>query len=361
MRWSWSVGRMFGIRIQIHFTFLLFVGWIALAQGLLTGDAERALLSVTLMLLVFACVLLHELGHALTARRFGVQTRDITLLPIGGVARLERMPDKPSEEILVAIAGPAVNVAIAFGLFVFMRVFHLALRDLSVTGTMLESLLYINVVIVLFNLIPAFPMDGGRVLRALLAIRMPYLRATRVASYVGQGVAVVFAIAGIAMNRPMLLFIAMFVFIAAAEERGMVQSRTVMHGLPVRAAMVTEFHVLDAGDTLQQAMDRVLAGGQHDFPVLHDGLPVGILTRSELVAGLRHNGPETRVGEVMRPDQAYVDPGEPLEAVIQRMRERNRSAFPVLSHGQLVGMVTLEHIAELLTMQDAMKRFQGAS
>jgi Zn-dependent protease/CBS domain-containing protein len=361
MRWSWFVGRIFGIRIQIHLTFVLFVGWIAVSQGLLTGDAGRALLSVTLMLLVFACVLFHELGHALTARRFGVQTRDITLLPIGGVARLERMPEKPIQEILVAVAGPAVNVVIALVLFVAMRGFHLAMDDLSVTGGLLESLLYINAVIVLFNMIPAFPMDGGRVLRALLAIRMPFLKATRIASYVGQAVAVAFAIVGFMTNHTMLLFIALFVFLAAAEERGMVQNRTAMRGLPARAAMLTEFEVLEAGDTLQQAVDRVIAGNQHDFPVVHEGVPVGILARDELVAGLRGAGPGARVGEVMRPDQGYVDPGEPLEAVVQRMQAKRRSAFPVLSQGKLVGMVTLENVRELLTMQDAMRRHQGAS
>jgi Zn-dependent protease len=361
MSWSWSIGRMFGIRIKIHFTFLLFVGWIAVSQGILTGNAVQAGLSVALMLLVFGCVLLHELGHALTARRFGVSTRDIILLPIGGVARLERMPEKPSQEILVAIAGPAVNVVIALALAGVMTAFDMSLARLSFTGGLIEALLYINVVIVLFNLIPAFPMDGGRVLRAVLATRLPFLQATRVASYIGQAIAVLFGIAGIVMNHPMLLLVALFVFLAASEERSIVQNRSAMQGVTARAAMLTEFQVLEAGDTLQQAMDLLMAGSQSDFPVVHDGAPVGMLSRHELFGGLRSAGPGARVGEIMQTDASYVDPGEPLEAVVRRMQAGRRTAMPVMAQGRLVGLVTFENVTELLMAQDALRRFQGAS
>jgi Zn-dependent protease/CBS domain-containing protein len=359
MSWSWSVGRMFGIRVKIHFTFLLFVGWIAVAQGILAGNVMQAVLSAVLMLLVFGCVLLHELGHALTARRFGVATRDIILLPIGGVARLERMPEKPSQEILVALAGPAVNVAIAIALAGVMVAFRMPLEELSFTGSLIEALLYINVVIVAFNMIPAFPMDGGRVLRALLAMRLRFVDATRVASYIGQGIAVLFGITGVAMNHPMLLLVALFVFLAASEERAMVQNRSAMQGLPASAAMLTEFQALEAGDTLQQAMDLLMAGSQTDFPVVHDGRPVGLLTRAELFTGLRSAGPAARIGEVMQADASYADPGEPLEAVVRRMQSARRGAMPVVAGGRLVGLVTLENVSELLMAQDALKRFQG--
>lgn len=361
MSWSWSIGRIFGIRIKIHFTFLLFVGWIAVSQGILAGDVVQASLSVLLMLLVFGCVLLHELGHALTARRFGVATRDIILLPIGGVARLERMPEKPSQEILVAIAGPAVNVAIALVLAGLMGTFHLSLSGLAFTGGLLEALLYINIVIVLFNMIPAFPMDGGRVLRALLATRLSFVRATRIASYIGQAVAVGFGIAGIAMNHPMLLLVALFVFLAASEERAMVQSRSAMQGASARDAMLTDFQVIGADTTLQEAMNLLMAGSQTDFPVVQDGAPVGMLSRNELFHGLRTVGPEARVGQVMQADTAWVSPGESLESVVRRMQGARRSAMPVMAQGRLVGLVTIENVSELLMAQDAMRRFQGAS
>jgi Zn-dependent protease/predicted transcriptional regulator len=361
MRWSFGIGRLFGIRIELHVTFLIFIVWIAVAQGILGGEPGRALATVALMLLVFGCVLLHELGHALTARRYGIRTRDIILLPIGGVARLERMPEKPAQEILVAVAGPAVNVVIALVLAAVLVGLKVSMERLSFTGGLLESLLIVNVGIVVFNMIPAFPMDGGRVLRALLALRLPYVQATRVASFVGQGVAVLLGIGGLVSGNVMLVFVAMFVFLAASEERAIVQTRWSLSGLPVRAAMVSEFHVLDDSAPLQAALDLLMSGSQQDFPVLRGDQPVGLLSRSDLLGALRERGPTARVGEVLAAKQDFADPGEPLEDVLRRMRERNRSAFPVLHQGRLVGMVTLENVSELLMMQDALRRYERAT
>jgi Zn-dependent protease len=233
MRWSLNIGRVFGIRLEVHVTFLLFLGWVAMDQGLLAGRPEAALQAVMLTLLVFACVVLHELGHALTARRFGVATRDIVLLPIGGVARLERMPDRPQQELLVAVAGPAVNVVIAAALVLLLVLtgHPTALADLG--DGMLELLLVVNVVMVLFNMIPAFPMDGGRVLRSLLALRLPFLQATRIAAGVGQVAAVLLGAAALfAFHNWLLAFAALFVFRAAGEERARVQARAVPPGPP---------------------------------------------------------------------------------------------------------------------------------
>lgn len=359
MRWSFGIGRMFGIRIELHVTFLLFIGWIGL-QGFLAGDLGAALSTVALVLLVFGCVLLHELGHALTARRFGVRTRDITLLPIGGVARLERMPEKPSQEILVAVAGPAVNVVIALVIAGLMLVMNVSMARVAFTGGLLESLLFINVMLVVFNMIPAFPMDGGRVLRALLAMRYSYVQATRIASYVGQGVAVLFGIAGITSGNFMLIFIAMFVFLAASEERAVVQTRSTLSGLPVRAAMITEFRVVHLNERLQTVVDYLMSGAQHDFPVLEDGRPVGIVSHNEVLQGLRERGPEATVRDVLSEAQVFADASDCLEDVIQRLRDAKRSAIPILHEGRLVGLVTFEQVSELLMVQNAMRRYQRA-
>src|SRR5882672_11660056 len=204
MRWSFRIARIAGIPIQCHVTFLLLVAWIAISGGLFTGQPRAALAAVVLLLVVFTCVVLHELGHALAARRYGIATRDITLLPIGGLARLERMPERPTQELVVALAGPAVNVALALaaGIAIQLRGLDRPFLQLLLQGAMLEgdllvSVFVINVWMLLFNLIPAFPMDGGRVLRALLATRMPYARATRIASNVGQFLALVFGAAGV--------------------------------------------------------------------------------------------------------------------------------------------------------------------
>jgi len=226
MRWSLNIGRLFGIRLELHVTFLLFVAWVAVDQGLLAGRLEAALAAVVRTLLVFAGVVLHELGHALTARRFGVATRDIVLLPIGGVARLERMPARPQQELLVAIAGPAVNVVIAIGLVLFMVATGRSTALDALGDGLPETLLLVNVAMVLFNMIPAFPMDGGRVLRALLALRLPFARATRIAAGVGQVAAVLLAAAGLfVLHSWALPLAALFVFLAAGEERALVQAR----------------------------------------------------------------------------------------------------------------------------------------
>jgi Zn-dependent protease len=356
MRWTLRVGAIAGIKIELHVTFIMFVGWIAISRGLFTQPA-RALSEVALILLVFSCVLLHELGHALAARRYGIRTRDIILLPIGGVARLERMPDQPRQEMVVAIAGPLVNVAIAGVLIAIAR--GVPSLDELVSGDMLHTLLLINIGMILFNLIPAFPMDGGRVLRAGLAMWLPYARATRIASGVGQGFALLFGLYGLFSSHFMLVFIALFVFMAAAEERAIVQTRTSLAGLPVHAAMVTNFVVLDVSESLQRAVDLLIAGSQQDFPVLDHGAPVGVLTRAELALALQRHGSGAAVGDVARRDGEHADASEPLEEAVRRMRALGRSALPVLHHGALVGLITLENVGEIVLVRDALKRYSS--
>ncbi len=358
MRWSVHIGSLFGIRVELHVTFLLFIGWIAVNQGLLAGDVRRAGEAVALLLLVFGCVVLHELGHALTARRFGIATRDIVLLPIGGVARLERMPEKPLQEMLVAVAGPLVNVVIAALLVLLMTIAGWS-TDLAHFGSgLVESLLVVNVLMLLFNLVPAFPMDGGRVLRALLALRLPYLRATKIASAVGQGVALLLGVAGFFyFHQWMLPFVALFVFIAAGEERALVQTRTSLTGLPVRAAMLTDFRHLDVREPLRRAVEYLMTGSQQDFPVLEGAMLCGVLTRSGLVAALQRHGLDVPVGEVMSPNPCSADADEPLEAVVARMRGRECPVVSVLEQGRLVGLVTLDNVGDLLQVRAALRKY----
>ena len=358
MRWSFRLVTLAGIRIEVHVTFLLMVAGLALFQS----NSNPVWLTVSELLLMFACVLLHELGHALAARRYGIQTREIVLLPIGGVARLERMPEKPSQEVVVALAGPGVNVILATAI-------GAALVALGVTPEqaieradkgMLEFLLFANLAMLLFNLIPAFPMDGGRVLRAVLAMTMPYARATRIAAQVGQGFALLFAIAGVVVLRsPVMVFIALFVFMAAGEERALVQTRASLNGLPVSDAMVTAFVTLETRHELQHAIDLMLAGDQQDFPVLEGGRYLGMLARGELIKGLREEGPTSPVGRVVRLDVEPIDASWPLERALQAMRAGRHSAVPVVRRGELVGLLTLENVSELLMVQEARQRHAG--
>ena len=361
MRWSFGVGRLFGIRIQLHVTFLAFVIWIAVAQGITTGNPLRALSTLVLLLLTFACVLAHELGHALTARRFGIRTQDIVLLPIGGVARLERMPEKPAQELIVALAGPGVNVFLCIVILFLLAARGEPVSNASLNGSLLGALLVVNGSMVLFNLIPAFPMDGGRMLRALLAMQIPYARATRAASVVGQTLALAFGLIGLFSHNPMLVFVGLFVFLAAGEERAIVETRSSLAGVPVRDAMLTDFLTLDVSDPLQRAVDYLIAGSQADFPVLEGEVPVGTLGRQDLVVALQRGGTQARAGTVVRRDPAAAAPGEPLEGVLQRMREHGRTALPVLEGGRVIGLVTLENIGDLLVVNQALKKHAGAT
>jgi stage IV sporulation protein FB len=224
MSWSLNIGSVAGTAIRIHVTFLLFLAWI-FGVNYFSGGPQVAWSSLLFVVLLFLCVLLHEFGHIFTARGFGVRTPDVILLPIGGVARLERIPEKPSEEFLIAIAGPAVNVVIALLLMAVgganLSAGHLSSTLEASNVSMVDRLAAVNLFLALFNLIPAFPMDGGRVLRALLASRLGYVRATEIAAMIGQGVALVLGFLGL-FGNPLLLFIAIFVYLAASSEAHLV-------------------------------------------------------------------------------------------------------------------------------------------
>src|SRR6266704_3397071 len=248
MSWSLPIFRIAGIQLRIHITFLLLIAWLAFGYYAEGGSAV-ALGRVLFVLLLFVCVVLHEFGHAIAAKNFGINTPDITLLPIGGVARLQRMPDEPRQELIIALAGPLVNVVIAFTLFAVVGWRGLAAQAAMGGSDLLAQLLVINVVLVLFNLLPAFPMDGGRVLRALLATRLSYARATQIAASIGQGCAFVFGFLGLFGPNPFLLFIALFVYIGASQEAALAQMRDVSRRFPVSSAMVREFRSLPESAT----------------------------------------------------------------------------------------------------------------
>jgi Zn-dependent protease/CBS domain-containing protein len=358
MRWQWKVGTFAGIDVFIHATFLLLIGWIGYTHWLEYGTVAKVIEGILFILTLFLSVVLHEYGHALTARRYGIKTRDITLYPIGGVARLERMPDKPIEELWVALMGPAVNVVIAAILFLYLFATNnlVPMSELTVaSGSFLERLMTVNISLVLFNLLPAFPMDGGRVLRALLAMRMDYVRATQVAANIGQGMAFLFGLAGL-FGNPFLLFIAFFVWIGASQEASMVQMRNSISGIPVTRAMLTDFKTVSPRDTLAQVVGLLLAGSQHDFPVVDaNGNVVGIVERDTFIRALSEKGQSVPVVEVMRPNVPSVDSHEMVESVLVRLQETGAKTLPVMHGGQFVGLVNSENITEFLMIRSALK------
>ena len=357
MKWSWRIGTFSGIDVFIHATFLLIIGWVGLTYWQQTGTLAGTLEGILFILVLFSFVVLHEFGHALTARRYGIKTRDITLYPIGGVARLERMPDKPIQELWVALAGPAVNLVLAVLLFGWLLISNTLapLSSLNLTGgSFIERLMLVNISLVVFNLIPAFPMDGGRVLRALLALRLEYTRATQIAASIGQGMALLFGFAGLFFS-PQLLFIAFFVWIGAAQEASMVQMKTALGGISVRRAMITDFQTLSPADKLDRPVELILAGSQTDFPVADNGRVTGVLTRSDLLAALSRNQ-DARVSQVMRQDIAFAEANEMLEPAFARLQTCGCHTMPVLYAGQLVGLLTSENIGEFLMIQAALRK-----
>lgn len=310
---------------------------------------------VAFVLAIFGCVVLHEFGHAITARRYGIATRDVTLLPIGGVARLERMPSDPKQELWVALAGPAVNGVIAAVLYLGLNATGGMRSTFSATeGSFAYRLMMVNVGLIVFNMLPAFPMDGGRVLRAVLARHMGYARATNIAAGVGQAMAFLFGFLGL-FGNPFLLFIALFVWIGATQEASMTQMKAALEGVPVDRAMVTDFRSLSPSDPLGEAIKLILAGSQHDFPVEQEGKVVGVLTRDQLLKALAQGGQTLSVGEVMHRDVPIVDFSEMLEDGLTKLQECECHTLPVTRRGHLVGLVTTDNMAEFMLVQSALE------
>ncbi|MCB1227394.1 MAG: site-2 protease family protein [Verrucomicrobiales bacterium] len=364
MKWSIRIATVAGTEVRIHMTFFLLLALVAM-QGLGAGlGLAGAMQAVLLIAAMFLCVLLHEFGHVFAARGYGIQTPDVTLYPIGGVARLERMPKKPAHELVVALAGPAVNVAIAAVLALVMGVPVVMNPDhvFMMKGGFWSQLMVWNLLMVAFNMVPAFPMDGGRVLRALLAMVMDYGRATRVAASVGQFLAagvVLLMLFGQWRLNPFLLIIAVFIFVAAGREAAVVGEQEVTDGMRVRDAMQTEFHGLRSDSPLRQAVDYLLAGTQQDFPVVDAaGAMLGLLTRTRLIEALTEHGAGIRVGEVAEGCPAGVGPDEPLARALMALEQSRCPALPVqdLRTGRLIGLLTRENVGETLMVRAALAR-----
>jgi Zn-dependent protease len=393
---SLRIGRLAGINIYMHWTFLLLVGFIGLVAYGVGGGAAAAWHLAALGGL-FSCVVLHELGHALAARHYDIPTRDITLLPIGGVARLQRMPEEPSRELVVAIAGPMVNVIIALSLFAGLTVagawpdagfgeLFAGVFTGNVEISLLVLLFLVNVLLVVFNLIPAFPMDGGRVLRALLGYVMPYRNATHVAASVGQGFAIVFGFLGIYWFHPILVIIAIFVFLGAAAESRQVELRTLLRGYPVENAMLRQFNTVRPDEHVDSVLRTLLESWQNAFPVVtsepaeepehgdegnqdavHEQKQrvVGLIERRQLLERLTGNSgamqpqADATVEEVMERNVETVTPSDRLDDAYFRMQEGAPKMMPVMQDGRLVGLLTLENLSEFLMINAMTKGRPG--
>jgi stage IV sporulation protein FB len=351
VKWSFRIATLAGIQICIHVTFLLLLGfyaWIYYADG----GLQAAVNGVAFTLLIFLCVLLHEFGHAFAAKRFGIRTPDITLLPIGGVARLERMPANPQQELVIAIAGPAVNVVIAIVILLLTGgVLPWNGFDLvdSAGGSLLEKLLSVNLLLVAFNLIPAFPMDGGRVLRALLATQMPYVAATQAAARVGQVIAVLFGISSMTFfGGPLLMFIAFFVFVGAQQELAYARFREAVQSLRVGQAMITRFHALPVSLKAGAIAATLAENAQNIFPFVDEQLHLyGIASREQLRQASQELPPEAPASSIARKPPT-VNPGTGFSEALELLQKSAEPILPVVNaSGQIVGLVGIGQLAEL--------------
>ncbi len=356
MKWSVTVARVGGTRVKIHLTFLLLLVWIAVGYYSRGGAAE-AVEGTAFILTLFLCVLLHELGHVAAARRYGITTPDITLLPIGGVARLTRMPEKPSQEIVVALAGPAVNLVIALLLFLIIGRLSGPEEVSALQNPRLDfaqKIMSANIALLLFNLIPAFPMDGGRVLRALLAIRVPYVRATSIAATIGQGLALLFGFLGLLYN-PLLIFVALFVYLAASQEAAAVRVRASLSGLLIRDGMLTNFRALPEGSRVGDAVHALLHTMQRDVPVVDSaGVVRGMLPNEALITALRDGRIGQPVVDLMQRDIPLLRDTEPFEKGLALLRQAPLSTLPVVDmNGRLIGLITAGHVGQVLSVEGA--------
>jgi len=351
MAWSFPVATVAGTVIRIHLTFFLLLAWIG-AMHATRGGLPAAAGGIAFICLVFACVVLHELGHAAAARRYGIATPDITLLPIGGLARLERIPEEPWREIAIALAGPAVNVAICALLALVAGGIPAPAEGLAVDDPQagfLARLFWVNAFLVLFNLIPAFPMDGGRVLRAVLAFRRTHRDATRIAATVGQMVAILLGFAGL-FGAPLLIFIALFVWLGAAAEAAEEDLRATTRGLAAEDAMETRFEALPPEADIAAAAEALLRTPQQDFPVVDgQGRVLGLLTRDAIIHALRRDGPATPVADAMA-EIPRVARRLPLQDAIRAL-----SGAPAVAvqdpDGRFAGLLTAANIADLIALK----------
>ncbi len=361
--WAFRIATVAGIPIRIHVTFLMVLLWVAVASNRQTpNDYLRALV---LVLGIFFCVVLHELGHALVAKRFGVQTRDITLYPIGGVAMLQGRNPKPREEFWIALAGPAVNVGIALILGSAPKLTDgkvQALTTIEMIGANIMSGLFAaNVILPAFNMIPAFPMDGGRVLRAALAMNMSEERATRIAGGIGQFLAVAMGFFGVLTGQLPLMLIAFFVYLGAGQEVSAIVGRTMVYGHRMADAMITQFSTLESGQTLEGASRLLLQGSQQDFPVTIGDQVLGVLTRDNMIKGLALEGPTAYVSGHMLRDYKSATPEEPLEHALEVFSQGDGAPILIMNEGHLLGMVTRDNFGEFLMLEHvrALSRRRG--
>jgi Zn-dependent protease/CBS domain-containing protein len=353
---AFKIGRFSGIDVKVHWTFILLLAFFAFIGYQASASPLGALTAVVMIVALFFCVLLHEFGHSLVAQRLGIGIHSITLLPIGGVSNLESLPEKPADEVKISVAGPLVSVVLAlifFGVGLLLGAVPRVPTDLFMgfgsVGQFFFSLGFLNIVLAVFNLLPAFPLDGGRILRGLLATRLGAVRATDISSTIGQVFAAVFFLIGLLSGDILLALVAVFIFFGASGEAQMVKQRELTSGLTVSDVMGTKprTETVTPNHTFGQVLDLVIHGYQEDFPVLDDGNLVGIITRDEIMTAAHSPGRYSSVRDLMKTNVPTISSQAGLfEDGLRILQQSGLRALPVTENGELVGMLTIEDVGQ---------------
>ena len=342
---------VFGVPVRFHFTFVLMLIFLVFIGF---GDKQSGASTAIYIAALFGCVLLHELGHTLVARRYGIKTLEIVMFPIGGISRPERQP-KPSEELPISLAGPLVNLLIGLALIGWVTIQQgwVALEALKepTDANLAERIAFGNIALFLFNMLPAYPMDGGRILRSFLALHRPIEEATRIAAGAGQTLAILMGLAGLLWGNFVLMFVALFVYLGAFQEGAAAKGRIFTSGFPVSAAMITDFRTLTHGQTIRDAGNLLLSTSQHDFPVVHGDSVIGLLTRAALVQAMLNQGPDAYVASAMNREFARVSPDMPLADALPQLSGPGACALVMDSGDRLLGMLTSEHVSEFIVLR----------
>lgn len=354
MRGAFRISGIRGINIYIHWTFLFLLGWVLLVNAQLGNDIIQLSWSLIFLAAVFACVTLHELGHALMASRFGIKAKSIVLLPVGGIASIEKFPENPRQELAISIAGPLVSVAIALVLWLLSPPgnFWKLPDGMSITHghDLIANLRVVNMSLALFNLIPAFPMDGGRIFRALLGFKLNYIRATTIAAAVGKIIAVAFIAVGILLINPLLPVIGLFIIFSASTEENYLRLKSLVKDTRLNQVVMYDYNSLQAGTTVLEAAN-VLENNHSKYFILMDGaMPVGSINRMEIVKAVAEMKYKEPIRNLIQHDLVYLDGAEHVDTVLEKLAVNDERIFPVMTNGQLTGVVNLNHIIEYLLL-----------
>ncbi|MEM9932031.1 MAG: site-2 protease family protein [Bacteroidota bacterium] len=359
MKWSLYLGKVSGVKLFIHWTFLILIAWILISQLLQGVGLEETLWTVFFVLAVFGCVTLHELGHSFAAKNYGIETQNITLLPIGGVASLEKIPERPKEELVVALAGPMVNVVISVGLFMMLLVLRPELNSLELDNlnreNFLPNLMTVNLFLVIFNLLPAFPMDGGRVLRALLSMKLPKVTATRWAVGIGQAFAIGFAFWGL-FNNPLLILIGIFIFLGAQAELGSTTTTSLLQGASVKDIVMKDYTPIHPTNSLSQAVEILLNGQESHFVVMEKEEVVGTLSKASMIKGLQMYGQNSPIDQVMNHAIKKVHPSTPVEEALSYLSAEKYDLLLVYEEEVFHGIIDYENISEYMLVKSAISQ-----